>query len=349
MQNGEGHGDEGAYGHGDAGSHVLTGREGRGFKDKFVIPLLIPVGCGIVIAAVVLSLSQVLLAVPEDATTPIALVVALIILFGCTYFATARHVTRQTVYAGLAVPAVILVSAGVFSAVYRQNNPKAEVTGGEQANAAATGGGNVAAQPAAETTTDNKFSVTAYTVEANKPTTIAVQNKGAALHNMHILDVKDANGQDIKTDLLQPGQSANLTFTIGEAGSYNFQCDVHPTEMKGTITVTPANSAATAATAAAGPAAAGGLSEITTDDKFSQTSLSADKGVSVGMTVQNKGAALHNWHVLNVKGSKGEDIKTELVPGGQSSTITFQIDTPGTYDFQCDVHPTEMKGKLTIK
>jgi plastocyanin len=29
--------------------------------------------------------------------------------------------------------------------------------------------------------------------------------------------------------------------------------------------------------------------------------------------------------------------------------VTFQIDTPGTYNFQCDVHPTEMKGALVVK
>jgi plastocyanin len=124
---------------------------------------------------------------------------------------------------------------------------------------------------------------------------------------------------------------------------------VHPTEMKGTITVVASNSSQTAATAAAGPGAAAGLSEVTTDNKFSQASLTVDKGISAALTVQNKGQALHNWHVLNVKGSDGNDIKTDLVPAASTATVTFQIDRPGTYDFQCDVHPTEMKGKLTVK
>lgn len=348
MHDSDGQGESAA---GDEGHHAAVAHEQRGIREKFLIPLAIPVGCAIVIAAIVLSISQILLAVPEGAATVIALFVALTVLLGCAYFATARTVNRQLIVAGIAVPAIVLLASGVYAGIYRQNNPKHEgAVGEQQANAAGAGGGNVVPQPADEVTTDNKFSATAYTVEANKPTIIPVKNQSKAnLHNMHILTVKDSNGQDIKTDLLQPGQSANLSFTIGDAGTYNFQCDVHPTEMKGTITVVASNSSQTAATAAAGPGAAAGLSEVTTDNKYSQASLTVDKGVSAALTVQNKGQALHNWHVLNVKGSDGNDIKTDLVPAASTATVTFQIDRPGTYDFQCDVHPTEMKGKLTVK
>jgi len=48
---------------------------------------------------------------------------------------------------------------------------------------------------------------------------------------------KDASGKDIKTSLLDAGKSESLTFTITKPGNYNFQCDVHPTEMMGTLTV----------------------------------------------------------------------------------------------------------------
>ncbi len=326
---------------GDADHYAVAAPERRGLKEKFLIPLAIPVGCAMVIAAIVLSISQILLAVPEGAATVIALVVAIIVLLVCTFFATARTLSRQTIMAGVAVPAIVLFGSGVYAGIYRQNNPKHDAVAGEQAGAAP--------QPATQVTTDNKFSSTTYTVEANKPIVIPIKNQGAALHNMHILDAKDTNGQDFKTDLLPPGGSANLSFSIAEAGTYNFQCDVHPTEMKGTITVTASTTSATAATAAAGPAAAGGLSETTTDNKFSQTSFTVDKGVSSALTVQNKGQALHNWHVLNVKGADGNDIKTDYAPPGSTAMVTFQIDQPGTYDFQCDVHPAEMKGKITVK
>lgn len=88
-----------------------------------------------------------------------------------------------------------------------------------------------------ETTTDDKFSATSFTVPAGQQVTITVNNKGQALHNWHVLGVKSTDGKDIKTDLLASGASAKLTFTIAQAGTYKFQCDVHPTEMIGTLIV----------------------------------------------------------------------------------------------------------------
>jgi len=338
---GEAHGADQSEAHGSHG-----GYEHRGFKETFGLPFLIPVGCALAIFVIILSVSQILLVVSESAATAIALFIALAVLLSCAYFATARTLNCQIVLAGVAVPFVVLFAAGVASGIYRQTHTESENKGGVGAQAASTSGGNQSPKPAPEVTTDNKFSVTSYQIAANSPAVITVRNDGKAVHNMHILGITGPNGQDVKTELLQPGQSAGLSFTIAQEGTYNFQCDVHPTEMKGTVTVVASN---TAATASGGPAAGGGLSETTTDNKFSQTTLTADKGVSVVMTVQNKGAAIHNWHVLNAKTPDGSDIKTDLVPAGQSATITFQIDQPGTYDFQCDVHPTEMKGKLTIK
>ena len=341
MHNGDEHGADPASGHG------TTAYPHRGFGEKFIVPLATALGAGLLIAAIVVCVSQILLAVGENVATPIALIVALIVLLGCSYFATARRVSRQVIVTGVALPAIALIAGGVFAGIYHRNHP-AESPGSTEARAAVNGG-NLGTQPAAEVMTDNKFSSTTYQVQANKATTITLQNKGKALHNFHILNVNDASGQEIKTDLVQPGESKDLSFSIAQEGTYSFQCDVHPTEMKGTITVVPSNSVTTAATASGGPAAAGGLSEITTDNKFSQTALSADHGVSVGLTVQNKGSALHNFHVLNAKNADGSEIKTELVAAGKTATITFQIDQPGSYDYQCDIHPTEMKGKLTIK
>ena len=272
-------------------------------------------------------------------------------------------------------------------------------------------GGAAAATPApsttlTETTTDNKFSDTVFTIPAGQPVTITVDNKGKALHNWHVLNVQGADGKPVQTALVQPGGSAKLTFTIDKPGTYQFHCDVHPTEMIGTLNVvgaaaapataaptTVANNAATAAPASGGrpnpatgtgigtptpfatpsegniafpspsapakasatpTAAASGpvnLTETTTDNKFSTTSFTVNAGQQVTMTVKNDGQALHNWHLLNVKSTDGKDIVTTplLVPPGQTGTVTFTIDKPGTYQFHCDVHPTEMFGTLIVK
>jgi plastocyanin/mono/diheme cytochrome c family protein len=94
-----------------------------------------------------------------------------------------------------------------------------------------------------ETTTDNKFSNTDYTVPALAAVSIAVTNQGNAVHNWHVTDAKDANGNEITTGDtgILSGQSVNLTFNITTPGTYHFQCDFHPTEMLGTLFVANAS------------------------------------------------------------------------------------------------------------
>ena len=227
------------------------------------------------------------------------------------------------------MPAVILVAAGLASGYYSLNHKSSGAAG--------------LPPPPPQITTDDKFAVTAFKVPAGEPVSITVTNQGQATHNMHILGVQDPSGNDYKTALLTNGQSATLTFTIAQPGTYKFQCDVHPTEMFGTITVVTA------------PPSAGGtpspnLTEVTTDDKFASTSLTAAAGVQTTLTVQNNGVAdLHNWHVLDATNPDGSAIKTDLVKDGDKASVTFEIDKPGTYHFQCDVHPTAMTGTLTVK
>ena len=86
-------------------------------------------------------------------------------------------------------------------------------------------------------TTDNKFNITRMTVPANQQVTVTVRNDGQALHNWHVLNVKDAAGEEIETKLLKKGESATVTFTLSAPGQYTFRCDTHPVEMKGTLTV----------------------------------------------------------------------------------------------------------------
>jgi len=271
-----------------------------------------------------------------------------------------------------------------------------------QEDQAAAQGGNLPSGVTAkdqwdETTTDNKFSVTAIAVNAGTPATVKVDNQGKALHNWEALGpdgkvVQDDNGKNVATpSLVDPGKQASVAFTLSKPGVYSFRCQVHPQEMVGKLYVvgpdgtagggnaagaapgspaasgTPSPPGISAPTPAAGsttgqpaptvpgsPAANAGagnttLTEQTTDNKFSQTKFSVPAGKPVQMTVSNKGTAVHNWHVLNVKDANGSDIKTDLLDGGKSAQLSFTITKAGTYNFQCDVHPTEMKGTITVQ
>jgi plastocyanin len=69
----------------------------------------------------------------------------------------------------------------------------------------------------------------------------------------------------------------------------------------------------------------------------------------VALTLENRGSAIHSWHLLTVRDASGKEVTTKLLPGGQRETITVTIAQRGTYDFQCDVHPVEMRGKVTVQ
>ena len=108
--------------------------------------------------------------------------------------------------------------------------------------------------------TDNRFNVRRMGVPAGQPFTVRVQNNGQALHNWNVQGVQGAGGQPIivgtPPTFLAGGQSASGTFTITAPGNYNFICDVHPVEMRGTLVVQEGGSP----TASPGPSPAAGSS-----------------------------------------------------------------------------------------
>lgn len=116
------------------------------------------------------------------------------------------------------------------SMIYPSSAPAAKVAG---SGAPATATGNTFAEAAG----DNTFSLTNLIIAAGQTYTLTVLNHGQAVHNWHITDVKGSNGKDVATQLVGPGKAASITFSITKPGIYHFQCDVHPQDMVGTLTV----------------------------------------------------------------------------------------------------------------
>ena len=308
---------------GHGGSHR---RPPRSIAEQFLIPLGVPLAAIAMGAGAVFFISQILLATGKTASL-IALAIALVILLTGAFIASRPSVTRQQVIASLAVPAVLILAGGTAGGLYSLNHKEAA-------------GSAVGQKPLPpEVTTDDKYSVTSYTVVAGLPATINISNSGQDPHNIHLFGVTDASGNEPKTDILSSGQSAAFTFTITTPGTYTFKCDVHPTVMVGTITAQ-----------AGAPVPAPVLSEVATDDKYATTAFTTTAGVATELTLQNKGAAdPHNWHLMGVQNADASDIKTDIIQTGQSANLTFTIAKPGTYNFVCDVHPTVMMGTLTVK
>jgi plastocyanin len=86
--------------------------------------------------------------------------------------------------------------------------------------------------------------------------------------------------------------------------------------------------------------------------------ISVPAGQATTFDIKNSGKALHNMHVAS-GGKFDTDIcgpgdnnpcsDPNQIRAGQSAKITINIAQPGTYDFRCDFHPTQMTGKIEVK
>lgn len=87
--------------------------------------------------------------------------------------------------------------------------------------------------------TDNKFDKSSLAATANSPFSLNFQNKGKIKHNVHFLTAK--GGQTLadgaEGNIIDGGTSEVVTFTTPGAGTYYYQCDLHPDTMTGTFNV----------------------------------------------------------------------------------------------------------------
>jgi plastocyanin len=71
------------------------------------------------------------------------------------------------------------------------------------------------------------------------PVTIAFANRDQGIpHNVHVFMGPDASGATVGSTEIEAG-AAQQTLVLGDlaAGSYFYQCDVHPSQMMGTLTI----------------------------------------------------------------------------------------------------------------
>ena len=205
---------------------------------------------------------------------------------------------------------------------------------------------------------DTKFNKAALEAPPNTSVTFTVKNNGQQPHNLRFLTAKGGttlvSGAGTEAQPIQSGTTETLTFTTPGAGVYYFQCDFHPDQMNGTFTVKE-GAAPPPGSAPVGSAAApaGALTVTATDNKFDKTSLQAAAGAPVTVQFTNKGSVMHNLHFYDKKGGQtladGSGTDAKFVAAGQSETLTFTPPGPGTYYFQCDLHPDQMNGTFTVK
>ena len=106
--------------------------------------------------------------------------------------------------------------------------------------AACRGGDDAAPAPDAQTeiilvAQNITFDQDILTVPVGEEVTVTYEHLDSGVsHNLHVIVSSERN---FSTVITSGPVTQTLTFTINEAGTYTFQCDVHPDVMNGTLTV----------------------------------------------------------------------------------------------------------------
>ena len=120
-------------------------------------------------------------------------------------------------------------------------------------------------------------------------------------------------------------------------------------------TATPATPAATAtATKPAATAAPADANKVVMKDNlFEPKELTAKVGDTITYSVPNEGKVPHNMRIADAKGSyeSKESVVTspEIITAGKTGTLTFKPTAAGIYKFECELHPEQMTGTITVQ
>jgi plastocyanin len=80
---------------------------------------------------------------------------------------------------------------------------------------------------------------------------------------------------------------------------------------------------------------------------FSSGQIRMKAGVETTITMTNNDSGVaHNLHII--AGSVNEAIDPPFTDADGPMELTVTIDAAGTYQFQCDVHPTLMSGTVVV-
>ena len=181
--------------------------------DRFVAPLGMPVGGFVLALIIAVSLSRVLLAIPEEVAPWIALAAAILVLGACAWVATRPRIASSALMALAAVAGVSMVGAGIAGA--SQGERKFEVH--EHAEAI-----EVQAK-------DVNFVQKRLEAPAQTEVTIKFENEDDGIyHNVAIYQSDAADAAPIFNGKGFPGAKTDTyTFKTPAPGQYSFRCDFH--------------------------------------------------------------------------------------------------------------------------
>ena len=173
-----------------------------------------------------------------------------------------------------------------------------------------------------------------------------------------ILDLVGQHGDDVVTgsvqvfdmEVVRDTKEISVRFGLAQAFTVFGALIVGGFMVGAGLTAFQDNTTVAAAPGAETPSA-GGNTVVANNNKFDKSALEATAGQELSVTFQNKDKVKHNLHFYDKKNGVvlAQGASGEIIDGGKSETIKFTPPGPGTFYFQCDLHPDQMNGKLTVK
>ncbi|MEA2462180.1 MAG: hypothetical protein QOH90_2357 [Actinomycetota bacterium] len=195
------------------------------------LPIVIPVMALFTIALFTIVFSRVLLSIPHEAATIVAIAIAANILGACAFIALRPRAGAATL---IELAAVVIYPLIIGVAVAALNI-------GEEAPAAPPGAEAPPAAAAENTIVASGFSFDTHALELKGPSVqFTFDNQDVAAHNFAIYKSK-VDGPLKKDPLftgdeVAAGSSTTYDIKLPPPGKYYFQCDIHP-NMNGSLTV----------------------------------------------------------------------------------------------------------------
>jgi len=299
-------------------------------RDRLVLPILLPVGILVAIAAILFAFSRILLSLPAGAATATALVVAFSIMVVAGVAASRTRGAASSLASMVGVIAGVAMLAGGIALL--------AFGAGEEEAPDGEGPGVVIALSAS----DIAFDQTSFRVPAGEPFAIDFDNRDAGIqHNVQIFDNPDFGGSPLfEGDLVTGPDTAMYEVDPLDPGTYYFNCVVHP-QMQGTIETRE------------GPPGGGGggggptVGLSAQGIQFDASEIDLPAGTPATIHFENRDPVPHNVAIFTDDSLANVLFRGDLVTGPDVIDYPIPPLEPGTYYFHCDIHPS-MNGTVGV-
>jgi plastocyanin len=204
-----------------------------------------------------------------------------------------------------------------------------------------------------------QFDTSEIDLPADTPTTITFTNNDAGQqHDIAIFQDDSLAKVLFRGDLVTGVATVEYDVSALPEGTYYFHCDVHPT-MNGSVVVkaapsgggapgpSPSGTPGASPPGGGGPPPSGSVSITASGLQFDKASFSLPAAGGTIAFTNNDAGQQHNIAIYTDSSGADNLFRGDFVTG--VDTVEYQVPAipPGTYYFQCDVHPT-MNGSVTI-